>query len=263
MCTIVILNQVHPRYPVIIAANRDEYYSRKASPPMLLQKSPRILAGRDDVAGGTWFGVTEDGFLVALTNQRTPHKPKADLRSRGMLVLDALKSNDSSKLCNILQTLSPKDSNPFNLVFGDSEGLKVAYGHPQSDEIVIQDLPKGRHILPNGRLNEELFFKVRHNLKRLEFLGNSPWESLSKDLNIVLSNHQKPALKNVTVPPGSSHMPTLLLQQLDAMCVHAGVYGTCSATKIALEPGRVAHYEFANGAPCRSQFREYSRLLYD
>src|SRR4051812_49833305 len=89
MCTVVVLFQVHPDYPLVIAANRDERYARASSGPTRLDQPAAAVAGRDGRRGGTWFGVNDAGVAVAVTDQG-PDRDDAPKRSRGLLVLDAL-----------------------------------------------------------------------------------------------------------------------------------------------------------------------------
>lgn len=70
MCLIVLAYQVHPRYPLIVAANRDEFRERPAHTAHFWDDAPWILAGRDLHAGGTWMGITREGRFAALTNHR-------------------------------------------------------------------------------------------------------------------------------------------------------------------------------------------------
>ncbi|HMC96436.1 MAG TPA: NRDE family protein, partial [Flavobacteriales bacterium] len=90
MCLIVLAYKVHPRYPLIVAANRDEFLDRPALPAHFWKDAPHILAGRDLKAGGTWLGITTAGRFAALTNYRDLRRPAVNGRSRGALVRDAL-----------------------------------------------------------------------------------------------------------------------------------------------------------------------------
>jgi uncharacterized protein with NRDE domain len=72
MCILFIAQQKHPRYPLIIAANRDEFYARPTAPAAFWNDNPSILAGRDLEANGTWMGVTRKGKIAAITNVRAP-----------------------------------------------------------------------------------------------------------------------------------------------------------------------------------------------
>jgi len=86
MCLIVFAYNCHPRYSLILGANRDEYRDRPAEQARFWPDAPHILAGRDRQAGGTWLGVTTDGKLAAITNYRDPRQQVIDPPSRGKLV---------------------------------------------------------------------------------------------------------------------------------------------------------------------------------
>ena len=63
MCTMILLKGVHPKWPLVVAANRDEFYSRPTAGPQRLVSDPVVFGGKDLQAGGTWLGVTPRGFL--------------------------------------------------------------------------------------------------------------------------------------------------------------------------------------------------------
>lgn len=90
MCLILFAYDCHPEYSLVVAANRDEYYSRPTARAGFWEDCPGVLAGRDLERSGTWLGITKKGRFAALTNYRDPasYKPKA--LSRGMLVKDYL-----------------------------------------------------------------------------------------------------------------------------------------------------------------------------
>jgi len=77
--------EAHPRYPLIMVANRDEFHARPTRPAGFWPDQPHILAGRDERAGGTWMGVDRAGRVAALTNFRNPDAPDSAPRSRGDL----------------------------------------------------------------------------------------------------------------------------------------------------------------------------------
>ncbi|MCM0079985.1 NRDE family protein [Geomonas sp. Red32] len=86
MCTLLIACSAHPRYPLVIAANRDEFYDRPTAAASSWQDAPGLFGGRDLLHGGTWLGVTETGRIAALTNYRQPHTHPPDAPTRGKLV---------------------------------------------------------------------------------------------------------------------------------------------------------------------------------
>ena len=85
MCLIVLGWRAHPRYPLLVAANRDEFHARAAAPAAYWRERPEILAGRDLQAMGTWMGVSRKGRFAAVTNYRGAREPSA-AESRGALV---------------------------------------------------------------------------------------------------------------------------------------------------------------------------------
>src|SRR5207249_505079 len=89
MCLLAVYFRVAVDAPVIVGANREEFYARGGEAPRLMGQSCRVLAGRDPRAGGTWLGVNEHGVVVAVTNRPTSHVPAAP-RSRGLLTRDLL-----------------------------------------------------------------------------------------------------------------------------------------------------------------------------
>lgn len=86
MCLILVAWRAHPDFPLVVAANRDEFHSRPSAPAAFWPEAPAILAGRDLQAGGTWLGVTRSGRFAALTNFRDPARLRRDAPSRGALV---------------------------------------------------------------------------------------------------------------------------------------------------------------------------------
>jgi uncharacterized protein with NRDE domain len=103
MCLIAVALNVHPLFPLIVAANRDESYSRATAAAAWWADAPSVFAGRDLLARGTWLGVSRSGRLAAVTNYREPATPgssgaaeaPASNRSRGELVGDYLAGHAS------------------------------------------------------------------------------------------------------------------------------------------------------------------------
>lgn len=125
MCLAVLALDTHPRYAVVLAANRDEFYARAAAPAAWGREDDgfaAILAGRDLVAGGTWLGVHRDGRFAFVTNVRqgTGRDPAA--RSRGELVPRVL--HDPRPLADTYADVAHDGHayNGFNLLAGDATG---------------------------------------------------------------------------------------------------------------------------------------------
>jgi len=150
MCLILLATKVHPDWPLVIAANRDEWRDRGAQEAHWWWDAPALLAGRDLRAGGTWMGITRAGRIAAITNFRDPADRRTTAPSRGQLVteclLGALQPDD------YLATLAMRaaDFNAFNLIAGDADGLWIF----SSRERGVHKIPPGVHGLSNHVLNE-------------------------------------------------------------------------------------------------------------
>lgn len=261
MCTVVAIKGRHPRFPLVVAANRDEFYARPTSGPRLVHDAPRAVAGVDEQGGGTWMGANERGLFVALTNQRQYAGADPAKRSRGAVVLDALAQPDVAGVDGLLEALDARDYNAFNLFYGDAATLRVAYARTARPEVRVSTLAEGIWVLPNDEIGSPEFPKTHRAIELVEPFVERPWPALRDRLVAALGDHAEPPLERVPEPPEGSHFDRAMLQRLQALCIHTPTYGTRSATVLALEPGRVAHYLYADGAPCRTPFVEVGGLL--
>jgi uncharacterized protein with NRDE domain len=123
MCLILVAWRVHPDYPLVVAANRDEYFARPTRPAGFWPEMPEILAGRDLEAGGTWMGIGRGGRFAALTNFRDPSRHETAKVSRGGAVVDFLA--DRRPPGPWLDALAGRacDYNGFNLLAGNGDEL--------------------------------------------------------------------------------------------------------------------------------------------
>ncbi|HEX7116356.1 MAG TPA: NRDE family protein [Steroidobacter sp.] len=123
MCLLVLAWKHHPRYRLILAGNRDEFHDRPAAPLGWWQDDPRILAGRDLKAGGTWLGVARSGRFAVVTNYRDLQAPIEGAPSRGHLVPRFLTGATSPKeFLDDLRGAAPRYSG-FNLLVGGARAL--------------------------------------------------------------------------------------------------------------------------------------------
>jgi uncharacterized protein with NRDE domain len=118
MCLIAFAIDAHPACPLLIAANRDEFFARPtvALHRWMLPGGAEIIAGRDARQGGTWLGVSPAGRVAMLTNVRQA-QPVAAPRSRGELVTSWLEHTIHAD--EFAANLAPGDYGGFNLVLGD------------------------------------------------------------------------------------------------------------------------------------------------
>jgi len=126
VCLILVAWRAHANYPLVVAANRDEYFKRRTASADFWRDHPHVLAGRDLEAGGTWLGITHAGRFAALTNFRDPTQHQPDAPSRGQLVADFLTGSDP--IDSYLDALPAAAYNGFNLLLGDGRRL-VAYSN--------------------------------------------------------------------------------------------------------------------------------------
>ncbi len=150
MCLIAIAWRAHPGFPLVVAANRDEWRERPALPAHWWPEHPHLLAGRDLQAGGTWMGITKGGRFAAVTNFRDPSDRRSTAPSRGALVAQFLLGRDSPG--DHLAGLAARAPayNGFNLLAGDGNSLWY-FG---SREGVAREVEPGVHALSNHLLDE-------------------------------------------------------------------------------------------------------------
>ena len=123
MCILFVGWQQHPDFPLIVAANRDEFYSRPAEPARYWPGQARILAGRDKQAGGTWLGVNKNGWFAALTNYREASAAPEAARSRGLLIVDFLNGHASALEYAAAVTTAGPEYAGFSLLLCDGDQL--------------------------------------------------------------------------------------------------------------------------------------------
>jgi uncharacterized protein with NRDE domain len=149
MCLILLAYEVHPDYRLILAANRDEFFSRPTAPAAFWEDAPHILAGRDLKAGGSWLGMTRSGRIAAITNYRDPLAERKDAPSRGGLVSGYL--SGAMTVADYLVFLKREGTrfNGLNLIFGDRSGICWFSNRDDSPRL----LEPGIHGLSNHLLD--------------------------------------------------------------------------------------------------------------
>ena len=152
MCVIFLAYQQHSDYPLILLANRDEYYERPTAKAHFWEDAPEVFAGRDLVFGGTWLGITKSGRFAAVTNYRDPFAPKGEV-SRGDLVGNFLKTDDSVKKYLTKIKKKATDYSGFNLIVGEMNGQNNEIGYYSNRADRIRILEKGIYGLSNQLLD--------------------------------------------------------------------------------------------------------------
>lgn len=149
MCLILFAWKSHPECDLILAANRDEFYERPTQPAHFWEENPNLLAGKDEIGGGTWIGMTKSGRWAALTNYRDPQNIDPKAPTRGQLTTDFLTSDLAPQ--DYLKALKKKNTpfNGYNLLVGDQNSLWYFNNVNNQTEA----LGPGIYGLSNGLLN--------------------------------------------------------------------------------------------------------------
>lgn len=185
MCSIIIANNHYKEFPLIVAANRDEAHGRPSTGVQILSKEPHlIIGGKDKRYGGTWLGVNKESIFVAITNQGAGN-PK--LKSRGLVVLEALKCKTILELLTFIENVKLKEYNDFNLVFGNNKSVFLANSH-LLNSIIIQELGAGVHVITSdmGFTGENIKAAFVH--KKLDAAKHLAWAEYYKLLKKILAN---------------------------------------------------------------------------
>lgn len=169
MCLVNIAFQVVPEIPLVLAANRDEFYNRPTAPSHWWEDAPHILAGKDLSKGGTWLGVSKTGRICALTNYRDPSEFSADKESRGHIVRSFLEGEMHTRM--FLEELDRgKERYPgFNVVAGTKEAI---YSFSSKSGEPPSKLPPGIHSVSNAFMNTPWPKIMKTKKKLAEWVDN-------------------------------------------------------------------------------------------
>jgi uncharacterized protein with NRDE domain len=238
VCLLAVFSRVVEDAPVVVGANREEFYARGGEPPRILEGPVRALAGLDPVAGGTWFGVNARGLLVAVTNRpksSVPPRPP----SRGLLVRELLGCSDAGTAVALAsRELGTNRYAGCNMLVADQGNAAVIHA---GDWLRVRPLPPGLHVLTANDANDASDRRLGHALWWLEQRRyHSSEECLS-------------ALKELCAQSGNG---------APAMCLRGPDRGTVSSTLVALRATLAeSRYLHAQGPPDRTPYTDYSRSL--
>lgn len=152
MCLILLAHRVHPDYPLVLAANRDEFYERPTAAAVFWADAPHVLAGRDLTGGGTWLGITRSGRWAAVTNYRDPPAARSGRPSRGALVGDFLRGDAEPEDYLRAVAAEAEQYDGFNLLIGDL-GRAHYFGNRMAPEAGPVTLEPGLYGLSNHLLD--------------------------------------------------------------------------------------------------------------
>ena len=157
MCTVVLLRRPDHDWPLILGANRDEMLERPWRPPgRHWPDRPEIVAGLDELAGGSWLGLNDTGVVAGILNRRHSLGPAPDKRSRGELVLEALDHADAASAASALADLDPRAYRPFNMVVADNRDAYWLKNLGEPGRILVTPIPEGVSVLTAWDRNDTL-----------------------------------------------------------------------------------------------------------
>jgi uncharacterized protein with NRDE domain len=217
MCLILIAHRAVPGQVLVLAANRDEFFTRPTAPADYWNQAPHVLAGRDLEKGGTWMGVSRDGRWAAVTNYRDGSGSVSGSRSRGELVARYLLGGSSAATYAACIANEGAEFHGFNLLVGDSEGMHYVSNRgarPQALEPGIYGL--SNHVLDTP------WPKVERGKRELEALRDRPPGDLAEPLLALLSDRRTAAEEALPETGVSRNWEKLL----SAAFIRAPGYGT-------------------------------------
>ena len=234
MCLAIVALDVHPRYAVVVAANRDEYHRRPAERARWWSDAEgfAMLAGRDGSHGGTWLGVNRQGRWSFVTNVREPGRHEANAPSRGALVPAVLR--DPRDVDNTMESIVTETAtyNGFNLVAG--AGTQAAVGSNRAAG--IHRLGAGIHGVSNATLDTPWPKLARANSGVAAWMANR-----ANDLDLLFD-----VLADRTVARDDELPDTGLTRErerlLSSPFIVSSDYGTRCSTVLALTRDGNVHF---------------------
>ncbi|MBU9723880.1 MULTISPECIES: NRDE family protein [Bacillaceae] len=230
MCILGVAINIHPKYPFILVANRDEFYDRDTATAHFWPESPSLLAGRDLVRGGTWLGITKEGRFAALTNVRDGSYDSSNY-SRGMLVKNyLLHSTDDRKLDKDLNLYDG-----FNLIYGNFKSLHYLSNYHSN----TQELNNGIHVLSNAPALSPTWPKTEKLKKGLMGAMNTTNPaSLEDELFKLLTDEV--IYSDDTLP--NTGVGLSMERTLSSIFIKSQNYGTRSSTVILVDKNKICTF---------------------
>jgi len=227
MCLIVIAFKTATDYPLLVAANRDEFHARPAHAADWWADDKDIVGGRDLQAGGTWLGLHRSGRFAAITNYRDAAPTRRGKRSRGLLVKEFLQ-NTLAPL-DYLERIDGDSYAGFNLLVSDGQTLASL----SNRDSMARDLSAGVYGLSNATLDTP-WEKVERSKRALHALLADDAVNETSLLRLLADTEKGPA-REVT----SDHLPFATAHAITAPFIVLPEYGTrCSTIVMTDQHGR-------------------------
>jgi uncharacterized protein with NRDE domain len=239
MCLIVFAIDSHPRFPFVLAANRDEFYARPTQPLHLWRDAPQILAGRDLEAGGTWLGITRSLRFAAITNVREGVQRAATQRSRGALVRDFLLGTQPAAQYAQRAHEEGEHYAGFNLLLGDPSSIYYCSNRGDAPRA----LGRGIYGLSNDSLDTPWPKVVGSKIELRELLEH---ECSAAALLHILADTRQPA--DAELPDTGVGLD--LERTYSARFIASDLYGTRASTALLVDSNRgveISEQNFGSG----------------
>ncbi len=169
MCTLVLLRRPDHEWPLLLAANRDEMDNRPwSSPDRHWPDRSNVIAGKDELAEGSWLGINDDGLVAGIMNREGALGPSVNARSRGELVLEALDHAEAHVAADALSHLDPAAYRAFNLIVADVIDAFWICHRGGSGAMVVEKIPTGLSMFTARGRNDIKAPRIRRYLPRFE-----------------------------------------------------------------------------------------------
>jgi uncharacterized protein with NRDE domain len=235
MCVIYLAFDVNPDHPLVLLANRDEFYERPSSAAEYWKDHPEIFAGRDLIAGGTWLGITKGGRVAAVTNYREPNA-RPGTHSRGELVADFLKGSASA--AEYMARVEQRSTyySGFNLIVGEinHDRRELFYFSNRSEG--VRELRAGLYGLSNHLLDTP-WPKVAIGRDRLRTALDGTFD---KELLFDLLADESLAEDDLLPDTGIGYEKE---KSLSAIFIKTPIYGTRCSTVVTFSKSLVPSLE--------------------
>jgi len=239
VCLILFQFEPESPQPLVVAANRDEFYARPALAAHYWDDNPAIFAGRDLTAGGTWLGVNRNGRFAALTNFSAGDEPRTYPASRGELVAEFLASDISA--ADYIDQLSGDNFAGFNLLAYDGAELYYA----TNKAFPNQRITAGTYGLSNAEFTSSWPKAVDGAEALTQVLARSPETKSASipDLLAVLGDKSPPADNRIPQRNHLQDMPIETRRALAARFITGDDYGTRAMTLVTIGTDRTDVFE--------------------
>ena len=253
MCTMVILRRPGHKWPLIIAANRDEMVDRPwLEPARHWPERPETMAGLDKTAGGSWLGVNDYGVIAGVLNRigtlGDTLGPEENKRTRGELVLEALDHAEAVVAKDALLEINPDAYRPFNLLVADARDAFWLSLKQGAKSVVAHPIPDGVSMLTARDLNDTNSKRIAHYLPLFKSAAPpEPKQGNWAEWQDLMTNSENPT-------GHAKDAMNIILEKMDG-------FGTISSSLLALagpdrDPDEPSlHWLFSKAGPGSGSWR--------